>query len=150
MQPALSATAYGHTFAYAWLGTQKQLPSPKAVVACHCWMTILLRGCGVTRAMAQKNAEYTFTALDFHLPYLCWFIFTWHFLARFLPLRVHRELLILKIQCKWGNIIHKCFQDIFCQHCFSVCSKFISVGLLDFPLYVELPWKKNVKLKAVI
>lgn len=81
MQSALSATAYGHTSAYAWLGTQKQLSSSRAVVACHCCMTILLRGCGVTRAMTQKNAEYTFTALDFLLPYLCWFIFTCHLLA---------------------------------------------------------------------
>lgn len=58
MQSALSATAHWHTFRYAWLGTQKELPSPGAVVVCHCCMTILLRGCGVIRAMTQKNAEY--------------------------------------------------------------------------------------------
>lgn len=68
----------------------------------------------------------------------------------FLCLRVHRELLILKIQCKRENIIHKCFQDVFCQHCCSVCRWFISVGLLDFPLYVQLSWNRNVKLKTLI
>lgn len=80
MQSALSATAYGHTFAYAWPGRQKELPSPGAIVACHCCVTILLRGCGVIRAMTQKNAEYQFSVWDFHLPYLCWFIFTCHLL----------------------------------------------------------------------
>lgn len=84
MQSALSAAVYGHTFAYAWLGTQKELPSPSTMVVCHCCMTILLRGCGIIRAMTLKNAEYIFTALDFHLPYLCWFIFTCHLLAHIL------------------------------------------------------------------
>lgn len=68
MQSVLSAAAYGHTFAFAWLGTQKELPSPAAMVASHCCMTILLRGCGVIGAMTQKNAEYPFTARTFTYP----------------------------------------------------------------------------------
>lgn len=51
MQSVLSATAYGHTIEYAWLGTQKDLPSPWATVACHCYMTVLLTGCGIIKAM---------------------------------------------------------------------------------------------------
>lgn len=82
MQSALSATAHGHTFEYAWLETQKELPSPRAIVACHCCTTALLTGCGAIKAMTQKNAEYQFTAWNFHLPHACWFIFTCHLLAR--------------------------------------------------------------------
>lgn len=51
MQSVLSATAYGHTIEYAWLGTQKDLPSPWATVACHCYTTVLLDGCGIIKAM---------------------------------------------------------------------------------------------------
>jgi len=82
MQSALSATAYRHTFEYAWLGTQKELPSPWAIVACHCHVTVLLTGCGVVKAMTQKNAEYQFTVWNFHLPHVCWFIFTCHLSAQ--------------------------------------------------------------------
>lgn len=97
MQSALSATAYGHTFEYAWLGTQEP-PFPWAAVACHCRMTVLLAGRGVIKAMTPKNAEYQFTRVGLsptrcllvhlHVPSLG---------TCFLDLRVHRQLLIVKI-----------------------------------------------------